>query len=160
MTETAGIFFIDKFNKLLVAHPTGHDFDFWSIPKGKLDEGETAFIAAVRETYEETNVNLFDHFGSLTYTELEPIKYKNKRKLLVPFIMFEEDNPTVNSSEFSFKCNSIIPEDRKWNAGLPEMDGWRWVTIKEAKKILHPTQVEVLKYITEQIKKRNGKKKG
>lgn len=153
MTETAGIFFINKFGHLLVAHPTGHDFNFWSIPKGKLNEGETPFIAAKRETWEETNVNL----SKVTkYHDIGSIAYKNKRKRLNPFIVFEDENPNINSDDFSFKCNSIVSKDSKWNGGNFEMDGWRWVTLKEAKDILHHTQVEVLKEIKQIIKKKNG----
>ena len=102
MTETAGIFFINKHFKLLVAHPTGHDFDFWSVPKGKLDEGETAFAAAVRETWEETNVDLSGYFGYLNFVELEPIAYKNKRKKLTPFVIFEDENSVIDSDTFTF----------------------------------------------------------
>jgi 8-oxo-dGTP pyrophosphatase MutT (NUDIX family) len=153
MTETAGIFFINKNGKLLVAHPTGHDFDFWSIPKGKLDEGETPWIAAKRETWEETNVNL----SKVTkYYDFDSIGYKNKRKRLNPFVVFEDENPEVNSDDFLFRCNSTVPAGRKWNGGKPEMDGWRWVTLKEAKEILHDTQIEVLKQIKKHIKEKNG----
>jgi len=41
----------------------------------------------------------------------------------------------------TLQCNSNVPEDR---GGFPEMDGYDWVTIDEARKLLHPTQVACL----------------
>jgi ADP-ribose pyrophosphatase YjhB (NUDIX family) len=45
----------------------------WSIPKGKVEVGETMINAAIRETYEETNINLskadsFIMLDMVTYT--------------------------------------------------------------------------------------------
>jgi len=150
IVETAGIFFINKDSKLLIAHPTGHDF--WSIPKGKLEKNEDSLSAALRETWEETNVDL----GEVTkWYELDTIKYKHGKKKLKPFIALEIENPKINSDEFVFKCNSIIDKKSKWNVGLPEMDDHRWVTIDEARNLLHYTQVECLDFITQIIEEKD-----
>lgn len=44
-------------------------YDDWSFPKGKLDPGETAIVAAVREIHEETGINaqLGRHLSGVTY---------------------------------------------------------------------------------------------
>lgn len=44
-------------------------YDDWSLPKGKLDPGETAMVAAVREVTEETGLNcrLGRYLGRVTY---------------------------------------------------------------------------------------------
>lgn len=44
-------------------------YDDWSFPKGKLDPGETAIVAAVREIEEETGfrARLGRHLGKITY---------------------------------------------------------------------------------------------
>lgn len=44
-------------------------YDDWSLPKGKLDPGETAMVAAVREVAEETGLNtrLGRYLGRVTY---------------------------------------------------------------------------------------------
>jgi len=44
-------------------------YDDWSLPKGKLDPGETAMVAAVREVSEETGLNtrLGRYLGRVTY---------------------------------------------------------------------------------------------
>ena len=46
-------------------------YDDWSLPKGKLNEGETWEDAAVREVREETgyNVALHDELSSVEYTD-------------------------------------------------------------------------------------------
>lgn len=147
--ETAGIFFINNDNCLLVGHPTNHDF--WSIPKGKLENTETSFEAAIRETWEESNVSI--PLNCIKY-ELDTIKYKHGRKKLKPFVIFEKENTNVKSEEFKLKCNSYVELDAKWNAGLPEMDDFKWVSIEEAKTILHYTQVKCLNKIIEIIEKK------
>jgi 8-oxo-dGTP pyrophosphatase MutT (NUDIX family)/phosphohistidine phosphatase SixA len=45
---------------LLVHRPR---YDDWSLPKGKLDPGESALAAAVREVYEETGVHAVPQLG-------------------------------------------------------------------------------------------------
>ncbi len=44
-------------------------YEDWSFPKGKLDPGETAVVAALREVEEETGIRgrLGRHLGALTY---------------------------------------------------------------------------------------------
>jgi len=50
------------------------------------------------------------------------------------------------STKFDLKCNSNVPEDR---GGFPEMDDYKWVSIDEARNLLHPTQVACLDKIVE-----------
>lgn len=153
MTETAGIFFFNNDYKLLIGHPTGSGSETWSIPKGKLEKYETSFEAAIRETFEETNVQL-----SLlsSHYELPFIKYKNAKKKLKAFVIFENENNLINSNNFDLKCNSLVEKDSKWNAGLPEMDNLKFVTIEEAKQLLHETQIVCLDIIQELINNKNG----
>lgn len=154
-TETAGIFFFNNQYELLVGHPTGHKADFWSIPKGKLDKGETSYEAALRETWEEMNVDLGE---ATSQYELETIKYKSGKKKLKPFVIFEEENRKIDSSTFDLKCNSLVSKDSKWNAGLPEMDAFRWITLDEAKDVLHQAQIECLEAITQLINEKHGER--
>lgn len=151
IVTTAGIFFLNNEYMLLVGHPTGHDF--WSIPKGKLDEGETEYEAALRETWEEVNVEL----GEVTaYFDLPHVRYRHGKKRLKPFVVFEDENRKIDSSTFELKCNSIVGPHSTWNVGLPEMDDFKWVTIDEAKSILHYAQVECLEIIEELINEKDG----
>jgi len=139
----AGIFLVNKDGKLLVCHPTNHAPDFWSIPKGKVEIGEELIDAAIRETYEETNIDLSACKGIIG---LEMVTYKHKKKVLHPFVALERNNSTLDWGAFDIKCNSNVPEDR---GGFPEMDMFQWVSLDEAKMLLHDTQVKCLDKIKE-----------
>lgn len=137
-TIAAGIFLVNKDGKLLVCHPTNHDPNFWSIPKGKVENGEYYLDAAIRETFEETNIQLT---FAKNLIKLEPQTYSHKKKIIYPYVIFERDNLHLSWSTFDIKCNSNVPEDR---GGFPEMDDYKWVTFDEATIMLHETQVASL----------------
>lgn len=136
--KAAGLFLVNKDNKILVGHPTNHDPNFWSIPKGKIDEGETPLQAAIRETYEESNVKLFQDLHD--FVELGKQVYKHKKKEITLFAHFETDSARWDE-RLNIACNSNVPEER---GGFPEMDAFKWVTLDEAEDILHDTQVKML----------------
>lgn len=66
--EAAGGVVIDAGRVLVVHRPR---YDDWSLPKGKLDPGETHEAAALREVAEETGhaCELSDLVGDITYTD-------------------------------------------------------------------------------------------
>ena len=134
----AGIFIVREDKKLLVCHPTNHAADFWSIPKGKIEEGETPLQGALRETYEETNIKLDDY---KLIADLKMVNYMHKKKALFPFICYEPCNDSIDFNSFDIKCNSNVHIDR---GGYLEMDDYKWVTLDEAKILLHSSQVECL----------------
>jgi len=131
----AGVFLIKKDGNLLICHPTNHNKNFWTIPKGKVDAGEDYVDAAIRETFEETNIDLSE-FTNIRW--LAPINYSHRKKMLHPFLVFEDENDGVDWGLFDIKCNSNVPEER---GGFPEIDGYKWSTLDEARKVLHETQV-------------------
>jgi len=147
-TIAAGIFIVRRDKKLLVCHPTNHAVDFWSIPKGKSEEGETMIQAALRETFEETNLDLTttDAILSFNVHGLEPVNYGHRKKMIYPFVYVENIYTKINWDELEIKCNSNVPEDR---GGFPEMDDYKWVSIEEARPLLHETQVACLDKIKE-----------
>ena len=142
---SAGIFLIKKDRSLLVCHPTNHKKDSWSIPKGKIEDGESFYECAIRETYEETNL-LLSNRPSLNVYELDPVEYKNKKKILHPFLLLERIDSIIDWNEFELKCNSNVPIER---GGFPEMDDYKWVSLGDAHFILHDTQVACLDKIQE-----------
>ena len=144
IVKTAGVFVINKKLELLVAHPTKHDKDFWSIPKGKIDAGEDSLTAALRELWEESNVD-FRNTDPLHYYELDTELFNNKRKRLKPYIIFEHENG-FNFDSFDLKCNSNVPSSR---GAFPEMDDFVFVNIREigGKYKLHHTQMSCLNKI-------------
>jgi len=130
----AGIFLVKRDGNILICHPTNHPMDFWSIPKGKVDEGEYFIDAALRETFEETNIDLRNNIDLI---KLEPVNYKHGKKILHTFLALESKSPNLDWNAFNIKCNSNVPEDR---GGFPEMDDYKWVSLDVAEKLLHYVQ--------------------
>ena len=97
-------------------------YDDWSLPKGKLDEGESFEEAALREVREETGLDC--ELGE----ELEPVSYvdgKGRPKLVRYWMM------TVVGGEFE-------PND--------EVDDLRWLVPSEAMILLsYPHDRELVK---------------
>lgn len=145
IVRTAGLFIINPKDELLVGHPTNHDPNFWSVPKGRIEDGETTLEAGIRETYEETNVNLkplYDE-GILVYNEAMIEIYKHKKKALYPFIIYTEKNTEFNFESINLKCSSFV--EVPGGVDFPEMDEVKWMPIEEAIEKLHLTQIKVLK---------------
>lgn len=143
--NAAGIFIIRNDGKLLICHPTNHPLNVWSIPKGRVDEGETFLEAAIRETFEESNINVSD--CKVIYS-LESVNYTNKKKILHPFLLLEIKNPNLNLGLIEVKCNSYVPEDK---GGFLEVDIFLWVDLDEAQHLLHPTQASCIPKIKQMI---------
>ena len=87
-------------------------YDDWSLPKGKLDEGEDFAEAALREVWEETGLRctLGRQVGDATYTD-----HKDRSKLVRYFEMSPEEG------EFT-------PND--------EVDELRWLPVGDARDLL------------------------
>jgi len=142
--KAAGIFLVTLDRRILVGHPTNHKPSFWSIPKGKVDEGETSLEAAIRETYEESNVKLFKDLHD--FIDLGTHVYRHKKKEIRIYAHLETEHSRWY--DLNIKCNSNVPIER---GGFPEFDNFEWVTFDEAKKILHNTQVEGLKVLEQKL---------
>src|SRR5262245_32995861 len=88
----------------------------WSIPKGEPDAGEELLAAARRETLEETGVDApadLVPLGSITYTK--------SRKQVHAF-------------------GGLAPADATPRCTSWEIDQARFVTLDEARKLIHPEQ--------------------
>ena len=88
------------------------DQDDWTLPKGKLEAGETAAAAALREVEEETGFEceLLDALGCTRYRD------RRGRKKVVCYW------------EMSVMAGEFRP--------CPEVDRMRWVTVAEALELL------------------------
>ena len=88
-------------------------YDDWSLPKGKLDEGESWEDAAVREVEEETGIRC--RLGE----ELEPVSYQDRkgRAKVVRYWLMEPEDDT-----------DFTPND--------EVDQLRWLAPPEAADLL------------------------
>jgi len=115
----------DEIEIALIHRPKYED---WSFPKGKLDPGETAVVAALREVQEETGIRgrLGRHLGALTY----PIPGHRRLKRV------EYWAAEVRDGEFA--ANS-------------EVDEMRWLPVSEvADELSYPMDRRMLRRFTAQ----------
>lgn len=98
--------------QVLVVHRTA--YDDWSLPKGKLDPGETHEIAAVREIEEETG----------TVTQVGPE---------LPELYYDTDAGPKHVRWFLMRWISGDPAQRPPDS---EVDIVRWVDTEEADTLL------------------------
>jgi 8-oxo-dGTP diphosphatase len=114
----------DRVEVLVVHRPR---YDDWSLPKGKLDDGETDEQCAVREVLEETGLHI------RLLVELEPVSYDDHRgrPKTVRYWLME-----LLDGEPMIEAESFVTND--------EVDEIRWVTIDEAEELLsYPHDVTV-----------------
>ena len=135
--DTAGILLVRKDRTILVLHPTYFDKNIWGIPKGIVDEGESHFDAAIRETYEETNLYLKDN-KSFDMYKLESKPHNDNNKILHPYLFLEKDDSTVNWSGIDFKCSSYATT--KENGTFLEVDDYKFISLDQAEETLHHAQ--------------------
>ena len=104
-------------------------YDDWSLPKGKLDEGESWEDAAVREVEEETGIRC--RLGE----ELEPVSYQDRKgraKVVRYWLMEPEDDV------------AFTPND--------EVDELRWLAPPEAADALsYPHDAELVRDAAERL---------
>ena len=148
---TCGIFLFNKEGKFLIGHPTDSadlKHDFFSIPKGWRDEGESNRTAAHREVHEETNIFYEDleielemELDEVNFSGYNPFTDGHSNKTLVPFFILTD----MDFSEHDIKCESLVTHLD--GDPFPEIDEFRWVTIDEGLKLLHHSQISSLEKI-------------
>lgn len=148
MEITNGAFIIDSLGKILLTHATGHTLATWSVPKGLFDEGETSKEAAIRETLEETNINLNLYKDITTYKDLGIEAYATKKKKIQGHL-FLIDFP-LSELNLDLKCKSMF-ECTHTGLVLPENDITRWDSLEFAEKVLHESQQKFLKKVTKLV---------
>jgi 8-oxo-dGTP pyrophosphatase MutT (NUDIX family) len=133
MIHSCGIFLITESWKVLIGKASKQGaHQLYSIPKGKCEDNENPLDAAIRELYEEANIDIDQ--SKYKIHELDIIQYPKKSKCLHPFFITslkETDFPNI-------KCNSFAP------SGKPELTDLEWKPMKECEQLLHPTQAEAL----------------
>jgi 8-oxo-dGTP diphosphatase len=121
--EAAGGVVLDDEGRVVVVHRPR--YDDWSLPKGKLDAGESFEEAALREVEEETGLRCA--LGE----ELDPVHYRDNKgrpKVVRYWLMHVEDDP------------GFVPND--------EVDELRWLTPGEAAELLsYPHDAELVREI-------------
>tara|TARA_B100001123_G_C14656061_1_gene767629 strand:- start:154 stop:582 length:429 start_codon:yes stop_codon:yes gene_type:complete len=66
ITESAGGIVLNRDKKVIIVN---QNYDSWSLPKGHIDPGESAYDAAIREIYEESGIKQLKLITNLGYYE-------------------------------------------------------------------------------------------
>jgi 8-oxo-dGTP pyrophosphatase MutT (NUDIX family) len=132
---SCGIYLINSDSKLLIGHPTKHKPNVWTIPKGRVDDGESDYFeVAKRELLEETNIDL-NQFKIDKLVEFELVRYRETNKYLKGFfVKINQDFLGHN-----IRCDSMVY--RNGNPSFPEFDDFKWVSIDEASRLIHGFQI-------------------
>lgn len=111
---SAGVIVWDG-KKFIIGHATGGKH--WDIPKGKIDPGEVAIAAAIRELYEETGLTV--GYKNLTHLGIFPYK---KDKDLSLYLWKVKSLPKIKD----LKCHSTFVN--KQGITLPEFNKFAHVS--------------------------------
>ena len=141
-----GVVVLNKENKIFVAKRIDNPKNFWQMPQGGVDKGESFLTAAYRELEEETsitNVELIKEFdGTLTYELPEHLlgiiwkgKYKGQRQKWFVF-------------KFEGKEKEINLKTKK-----PEFLDWKWTNLENITDTVVDFKFEVYKKVKEEVKK-------
>ena len=132
--KTCGFFIVNTNKQVVIAHPTNSRWSDYSIPKGLMEPGETEFDTAVRELWEETNIDLH-HLTIEDVIVLPPTLYRNCKRMLCTFLYYAED--TLNDVEL--KCHSYVD-----GQDFLENDKIIWKPISKCYGLLHEAQTRLL----------------
>jgi predicted NUDIX family NTP pyrophosphohydrolase len=138
MKQSAGLLIYRRQGKeieVLLVHPSGNynRHKPWGIPKGLPDEGEALEEAAVRETREEAGVDM----GSpavANLISLGHIDYTRSKKRVHAWAV-------------------VAPSDAAPRTASWEVDRAEFVSMKEARRLMHPDQMAFLDRLEELIQR-------
>lgn len=126
--------------EILLVHPggpywRGRDAGAWQIPKGLIEPGEDAAVAARREAEEELGVELCG-----TLRPLGELRQAGG-KLVTAFALEQDLDPaTIVSNRFTLEW----PPRSGVTRSFPEADAARWLSIEEAGTAMLPSQLPLL----------------
>ncbi|NNU32992.1 NUDIX domain-containing protein [Mucilaginibacter sp. S1162] len=142
--QSAGILLYRNINKQLevfLVHPGGpffknKDEGAWSIPKGEFLPEEYPLLAAKREFFEETGLQLMDDNS----IKLTPIKQKSGKTVHARAIAGDIDPATLVSNLFEIEW----PPRSGKKASFAEIDRGDWFTVDIAKTKINPAQAALI----------------
>lgn len=132
--KTTCAILIEVNDSILIGHVTGKNF--WSLPKGCLNKGETFEECAKRECLEETNLDL-NSFDLIDLGMHNYLKDKN-------FYLFKISLSSIVVE--NLKCNTYFKKEN--GKELPEFDYIKLVSKDKIKKYINNKQYKIIeKYL-------------
>ena len=141
-----GIIVLNKENKVFVAKRIDNSKDYWQMPQGGVDGGETFLEAAYRELKEETSIKdvslIKEIDGTFTYELPKNLlgiiwkgKYKGQKQkwFLMKF--------TGDEKEIDIKTKN------------PEFLDWKWIDLDQITEVVVDSKLHVYKELKEKVKK-------
>lgn len=150
MVTSAGLAIIMG-DKILMGHPGGNKwYGSYSIPKGHVDAGEDILTAALRETAEETGINVSRNQITRGPYHFDYPKSKFGRKELYFYIVEIKDVDEIGLKSEVVNKNFFKPSKE----GILEIDWAGFITFLEARKRASRPMQKLLD-IVESIYKKN-----
>ena len=128
---SCGIVILTVQRELLLCHVTGQDH--WDLPKGGMHADESPRQAALRETREETGLDL----AGDVLLDLGRFDYRPKKDLH----LFATRMPRLDVAQLS--CESHFSQHAT-GTRLPEMDGYGWFAFERIAELCTPKMTAVL----------------
>ncbi|MEP6607788.1 MAG: NUDIX hydrolase [Burkholderiaceae bacterium] len=119
--------------ELLLGHATGSNY--WDIPKGVRDPGETSIDAALRELREEAGLQFEAH----QLRELGLHRYLPRKDLH----LFVRDPPDPTLDIEACSCSTHYTS-RHGGREIPEVDAYRWASRSEVPHLCGKNMTRVL----------------
>jgi len=141
-----GIIVLNNKNKVFVARRIDNPKNFWQMPQGGVDKGESLLEAAYRELEEETNITnvklIKEIEGTLTYElpahllgKIWKGKYKGQKQkwFLMRFLGLDSD--------INIKTKN------------PEFIEWKWINLEQITNVVVDFKLHVYKDLKDRINK-------
>ena len=118
------------------------DVGAWMIPKGMVEQGETALEAAIREFKEEVGVEL-------TETPVPLCEVRQAGGKIVDAFALEGDLDASKIRSVYFKIE--WPPRSGGLQSFPEVSEGRWMNLAEARRLMLPSQLPMLDALEEML---------
>ena len=141
-----GIVLLNKKNKVFVAKRIDNPKNFWQMPQGGVDKGESFLKAAYRELKEETSIKNIELITEIDDT----LTYELPNHLLG--IIWKGKYRGQKQKWFLMR---FIGEDKEININTknPEFLDWKWIDLDQITEVVVDFKLNVYKKLKEKVKK-------
>ena len=145
LRKGVGVVLLNKNNQIFVGKRIDNPNDFWQMPQGGIDKGESPLEAAYRELNEETNVKSVELIAEIK----NEITYNLPDKLLG--IIWKGKYKGQTQKWFIMR---FMGEDNEINLKTkhPEFLDWKWINVENITDKVVDFKLHVYKKIQNELK--------